>query len=50
MKAFLAAVLVALVVAIGASFALDGVQETAPQAYTTEGVRLENPGNNLVRF
>jgi hypothetical protein len=51
MKAFLSAVVVALVVAVGAAYVLDGsFQRTAFEANTSEGVRLGDPGSNLVEF
>ncbi len=40
MKAFFSAIVVALVMAYGASFILDGNQRTAEQAFATQGVRL----------
>lgn len=51
MKAFLASVLVAVAVAFGAHYILnDRFQMSAPDAFTTEGVRLTDPGRNLVQF
>lgn len=51
MKAFLASVLVAVGVAFGAHYILTGnFQISAPDAFTTEGVRLTSPGDNLVQF
>ncbi|MCC5976954.1 MAG: hypothetical protein JJU21_02725 [Salinarimonas sp.] len=51
MKSFVAAAIVAIVVAVGAAYLLDGTfQTTAHQAFTTEGVRLDDPGRNLVDF
>jgi hypothetical protein len=47
MKAFLAAVIVAVVVAAGAAFVLDTQQKTAAQAFVTDGVRVGDPGHNL---
>ena len=40
MKAFLSAVVVAVVVAIGAAVVLDRVQEPSTVAFTTSGARL----------
>jgi len=40
MKAFLSSVAVALALAVGAAFVLDGVQTNANQAFTTQSVRL----------
>ena len=49
MRAFLGSVAVAIVVAIGAMFALEGAWEPADQAFTSSsGVRLDDPGTNLV--
>ncbi|HUF44674.1 MAG TPA: hypothetical protein VMN43_04985 [Aestuariivirgaceae bacterium] len=51
MKAFLSAVVVSLVVAVGAAFILDGTfQRPSSEAYTTSGVRLDDPGHNLVDY
>jgi predicted phage tail protein len=51
MKAFLASVVVAVVISVGASFVLDGnFQMTSPEAYTTTGARITSPGDNLVEF
>ena len=50
MKAFLAAAVATVAVAFLASVALNGMQETAPQAYATESARVGDPGDNLVRF
>lgn len=51
MKAFLAAVVVAIVVTISAAFVLDSnYQMSAPDKFTTEGARITSPGDNLVQF
>lgn len=50
MKAFLASVVVAIVVAVGAAQILPTFQSTAPEAFTTEGARITSPGDNLVQF
>lgn len=51
MKAFLSSVVVAVVIAVSASFVLnDGFQETATEAFTREGVRLSATEPNLVEF
>lgn len=51
MKAFLAAVVAAIVIAFGASQVLNGsFQMTSPEAFTTEGARITSPGDNLVQF
>ena len=48
MRAFLGSVAAAIVIAIGAMFALEGAWEPADQAFTTSGVRLDKVGHNLV--
>lgn len=49
MKAFLAAVIFAIIVAFGAANVLDeGFQQPAHAAFTTEGARVDNPGRNLI--
>lgn len=51
MKAFLAALVVGVLVAVAAQQLLQREYQTASyQAYTTEGVRLGDPGQNLVGF
>lgn len=51
MKAFLSAVVVALVVAIGAHFVMDRTyQQSAYSAFTTDGVRLGEPTRNLMTY
>ena len=48
MKAFISAIVVAVVVACAASFVLSGVQKTSDTAFTTSGARVGNPGTNLI--
>jgi hypothetical protein len=49
MKVFLVAAVAAIVLAYGAFFVLDeGWQATSADAFKTTGVRLGDPGNNLV--
>jgi len=48
MKAFLSAVVFALVVAAAAPFALPALQQDSATAFTTSGVRLDDPGSNLI--
>jgi hypothetical protein len=48
MKAFVAALLFAAIVAIGVSILLDAIQERSYVAFTTGSARVGNPGNNLV--
>ncbi len=51
MKAFVASLAVCLVVAIGASFVLNGnFQADAHSVFTTEGARVDKPGNNLINY
>lgn len=50
MKAFLAAVVFAVLVAAGAAYVLNsGYQAPAHAAFTTEGARVSDPGSNLIR-
>ncbi len=49
MKAFLAAVVFAGVIAFVAATVLDDqFQQPSYSAFTTEGARVDNPGSNLV--
>ncbi|WP_175546716.1 hypothetical protein [Natronohydrobacter thiooxidans] len=49
MKAFLAAIIFAGVLAFGAATVLDGsYQQPSYSAFTTEGARVDNPGHNLI--
>jgi len=49
MKAFLASVIFAVALAIGASVVLNGnYQMSASTAFTTEAARVGNPGANLL--
>ena len=48
MKAFLAAVAFAVIVAAAAPFLLPGMQSNSSSAFTTAGVRLDDPGSNLI--
>jgi len=49
MKAFLAAIAVALVFAVGSAYLLDSNwQNASSSAFMTEGVRLDEPGRNLI--
>jgi len=51
MKAFLASVTFAAVVAIAAAIVLNGSFQTpAHTAFTTEGARVDIPGSNLVGY
>lgn len=48
MKAIVSGILIALVVAVVASFALSEAQRTSYDRYSTTSVRVGEPGNNLV--
>lgn len=48
MKVILASILTAVVLAVGASFVLTGVQKPAFEVYSTSGTRVGDPGHNLV--
>lgn len=49
MKAFLAAVVVAIGLAYGASVVLNqNYQTSVHSAFTTEGARITDPGSNLI--
>ena len=51
MKAFLSAVVVAIVVAVGAAYVLDGsFQRASSEANTSQGARVSEPGENLVVY
>ena len=48
MKVFLAALLFAAIVAVGASSVLDTIQQPSSVEFTTSGARVGDPGNNLI--
>jgi uncharacterized membrane protein len=48
MKAFVAALLFAAIVAVGVSILLNTIQQPSSVAFTTEGVRVGDPGHNLI--
>jgi hypothetical protein len=48
MKAFVASVAFAIVVAVGASVVLEQQQQSASSAFTTTGARMDQPGYNLI--
>ncbi|GEP12172.1 hypothetical protein [Methylobacterium gnaphalii] len=48
MKAFVAAVIAAIILGIGAMLALTSSQRFAYQAFATSGARVSEPGTNLV--
>ena len=48
MKVFIAAVLFAVVAAVGTSFVLNTYQRSSDTAFTTTGARVSDPGHNLI--
>ncbi|WJY20364.1 MULTISPECIES: hypothetical protein [Rhodobacterales] len=51
MKAFIASLVIGVFIAGGASFVLNGnFQVDAHTAFTTEGARVGNPGDNLINY
>jgi hypothetical protein len=48
MKAFIAAVICAAAIGVGASYALHMQQKTVDVAFSTSGARVGDPGHNLV--
>lgn len=48
MKAFIASVAFALIVAAGAAMVLEQQQQTAAAAFSTSGTRVGDPGHNLI--
>jgi hypothetical protein len=48
MKVFLAALLFAAIVAVGVSILLNTIQQPSYVAFTTDGVRVGDPGHNLI--
>jgi len=48
MKVFLAALLFAAIVAVGVSILLNAIQQPSYVAFTTDGVRVGDPGHNLI--
>ncbi len=48
MKAFIAGVVVAVVIAVGAGFILTAVAQPAYKSFATSETRVGNPGHNLV--
>ena len=50
MKAFIASVAFALVVAGGAAVVLQQQQQTAASAFASGGARVGDPGHNLVQW
>lgn len=51
MKAFVISLAICVVIAIGAAFVLNGTfQSDAHTAFTTEGARVDKPGDNLINY
>ena len=48
MKVILASVLIAIAIGIAAAFVLNNTQRTAYEVYSTQSVRVGDPGHNLV--
>jgi hypothetical protein len=48
MKAFVAAVIFAVIAAVGMSFLLNVYQRDSYAVYTTSGARVSDPGHNLI--
>ena len=48
MKVFIAALVFAAIAAVGVSVVLDSIQRPSSVAFTTDGARVGDPGNNLV--
>ena len=48
MKAFVSAVIVAVVLATGAAYVLNTQQQSSAQAFATSGARVGDPGPHLV--
>lgn len=51
MKAFIASLVVGIAIAVGSAFVLDeNFQNDAYSAFTTEGARVGDPGDNLINY
>lgn len=48
MKVFLAALVFAVIAAVGVSFVLNSIQQPSSVTFTTSGARVGDPGHNLV--
>lgn len=48
MKAFVAAVVFAIIAAVGAAYVLGTQQRDSSVAFTTGGARVSDPGHNLI--
>ena len=49
MRSFIAAIVCSAVIGVGASYLLHTQQETVDVVFSTIGVRVGDPGDNLVR-
>jgi hypothetical protein len=48
MKVFVAAVVFAVIAAVGVAMVLNSIQEPSSVAFTTTGARVGDPGHNLI--
>jgi hypothetical protein len=48
MKVFVAAVVFAVIAAVGVAMVLNSIQEPSSVAFTTSGARVGDPGTNLI--
>ncbi|PSJ63090.1 hypothetical protein [Pseudaminobacter soli (ex Li et al. 2025)] len=48
MKAFITAVVIAIIIAIAGLFGLAAIQKPVYQAFATSSTRVGNPGHNLI--
>ena len=48
MKVFVAALVFAVVAAVGVAMVLNTIQEPSSVAFTTSGARVGDPGHNLI--
>jgi hypothetical protein len=48
MKSFIAAVVFAVVAAVGVAMLLNTIQEPSSVAFSTSGARVGDPGHNLI--
>ncbi|MEO6779904.1 MAG: hypothetical protein ABI407_02620 [Bradyrhizobium sp.] len=48
MKAFVAALICVVVIAVGGAYVLNTQQRTVSEAFSTDGARVGNPGHNLI--
>lgn len=51
MRAFVASLAIGIVIAIGAGYVLNNnFQSDAHNAFSTEGARVDKPGDNLINY